>query len=137
MKAYFYIITLLIVFGCNQAGNKNPAVADSLIKPKADSNLSEITVKYSYQAILDSILAIPFISNSNHYIDSFSRHRHGIAFMVDSAKSPWLIQAGYNGKDRFETYHWLYVNPTNFDVKVYDVVNDVQLSIADYLKKDK
>ncbi len=140
MKQFFCITALLIVFGCNQSDNKKPATADSLTKALSDSNHSitgsSKAVYFSYQSILDSLVQLPFISNSNHYIDSFSRHKHGIAFMVDSTKTPWLIQAGYNGKDRFETYHWLYVNPANFDIKVYDVVNDIQLSVADYLKKE-
>lgn len=107
-------------------------VQDTLTAPAAVTTKE----KSREDKILDSIQKLPFIIAAHKNIDSFSHHKNGIAFLVDSSEKEWMIQAGYNGANRFETYHRLYVNPATFDIKVYDVVTDEKLSVADYLKKD-
>jgi hypothetical protein len=56
-------------------------------------------------------MKLPFVEKSNSYIDSFSNHRHGIAFMLDTAGNKISVLAGYNGPEKFETYYNFSINP--------------------------
>ena len=82
-------------------------------------------------------MKLPFVTKSSNYIDSFSNHKHGIAFMMDEPQEnePDIsVQAGYNGGERFETYYRFFVNPKTMEIKVYDPVEDKKLTIKEYLK---
>ncbi len=139
MKIPLLILSLAVVAtACNQqeAANKKEQV-DSLIAKKDTTVIKPVTKqKNKEDVVLDSILKLPFIIAANKNIDSVTHHKSGIAFLIDSAENEWKIQAGYNGSERFETYHHLYVNPATMEIKVYDVVNDEKLSVIDYMKKE-
>ena len=147
MKWFFVILSLctgclLLVTGCSTDENnkKEPPAATTVNNVQKDSIPAKPVVikeKNTGDKILDSLLQLPFIIAANKHIDSFSHHKNGIAFIIDSSEKEWMIQAGYNGDNRFETYHRLYANPATFDIKVYDVVNDEKLSVAEYLKKEE
>lgn len=85
---------------------------------------------------MDSLLSIDFVKKSNVYIDSFSNHKHGIAFLADSSNAnEILFSAGYNGPERFETYYQFYVYPATKQILVYDPANDAKLTLEEYTKK--
>ena len=82
-------------------------------------------------------MKLPFVKKANAYIDSFSNHQHGIAFMMDSlgkGEKDIYVQAGYNGEMRFETYYQFYVDPVTLEIKVYDVAEDIKIPLKEYLK---
>lgn len=139
--AIAFLCTGCILFfaGCSSNENKEnkQAAVNTEIKDTTPAPVITSRPKSREDMILDSIQKLPFIIAAHKNIDSFSQHKNGIAFLIDSSEKEWLIQAGYNGGERFETYHRLYVNPATFEIKVYDVVNDEKLSVADYLKKDE
>lgn len=129
---------ILFITGCTGENKQNePAAANTILKDTTAVTVINSTKKSREDKILDSIQQLPFIIAAHKKIDSFSQHKNGIAFLIDSSEKEWIIQAGYNGAERFETYHRLYVNPATFEIKVYDVVNDEKLTVADYLKKDE
>lgn len=131
--------SILFLCSCSNGESKQtePAAANTAIKDTNPAVLTAGKEKSREDKILDSILTLPFIVAANKNIDSFSQHKTGIAFLIDSSEKEWMVQAGYNGPERFETYHRLYVNPATLEIKVYDVVNDVKLSVNDYLKNEQ
>ena len=136
MKKYLTIIIFFGLTSCNHVKKHIEAIQnDSIPVNKKDSPIVSSAFNVS-DKIIDSLQKISFVMESNRQIDSISKHQHGIAFIIDSAEKEWMIQAGYNGKERFETYHRFYVNPSTMEIKVYDVINDERMSVADYLKKE-
>jgi hypothetical protein len=90
--------------------------------------------------ITAALLKLSFVKKSDKYIDSISNHKHGIAFMLDEPakdETDIPVQAGYNGKERFETYYRFFVNPKTLEIKVYDVVEDKKLTLKEYLKSQQ
>ena len=143
MRNFFALLLLICFAACN---NNSPAAKDAPAKDtlavvtKNDSVASYIhrfTDTTLENRITDALLKLSFVKKANTYIDSFSNHRHGIAFMLDSlgkGENEIYVQAGYNGEERFETYYQFYVNPKTLEIKVYDVVDDKKLSVKEYLK---
>ncbi|MET0393188.1 MAG: hypothetical protein ABW019_08590 [Chitinophagaceae bacterium] len=87
--------------------------------------------------IADTLRTLSFVKESDRYIDSFSNHTHGIAFMIDSSGEGITVTAGYNGPSRFETYYNFTVNPDNFEIKVLDVPSGDLIAVREYIKKSK
>jgi hypothetical protein len=89
--------------------------------------------------IYDTLIKLPFIKESNAYIDSVSNHKHGIAFLMDSSdiKDEVIVTAGFNDTDMFKTHYTIYVNAKSLDIKVWDGVSGRKLSIAQFEKKNK
>jgi len=109
------------------AGNKNLAPDTLLITP-AREHATEAEV-------LDSLRQIPFVAESNRYIDSFSHHKHGMAFLIDTVSDKEVnFRAGYNGDLRFETYYFFTVNPQNFDIRILEPISGDHLTLAEYQK---
>ena len=109
---------------------KDPA--PNYVHKFADTNLEN--------KITAALLKLPFVIKSNKYIDSFSNHTHGIAFMLDEPQGKETdisVQAGYNGEQRFETYYHFFVNPKTIEIKVYDAVVDKTISVEEFLKSQK
>ncbi len=142
MKLYFYSVLLISLAACHASPEqKEPVVKDSVTEvAKPDSAMTYIH-SFSDTALESKITAklmkLPFVIKANSYIDSFSEHRHGIAFMVNKPEqgdTELSVQAGYNGDQRFETYFRFYVNPQTLDIKVYDAVKDKRLTVKEYTK---
>jgi len=142
MKLYFYSVLLISLAACHASPEqKEPVVKDSVTEvAKPDSAMTYIH-SFSDTALESKITAklmkLPFVIKANSYIDSFSEHRHGIAFMVNKPEqgdTDLSVQAGYNGYQRFETYFRFYVNPQTLDIKVYDAVKDKRLTVKEYTK---
>lgn len=145
MKILFYMLLLFCLVECNSSTEpKAITTKDSLSRDssatKKDSELSYVhtfTDSILEDKITHALMKLPFVKKTNAYIDSFSNHQHGIAFMLDSlgkGEKEIAVRAGYNGDQRFETYYFFYVNPTTMEIKVLDVVNDKKLSVKEYIK---
>jgi hypothetical protein len=136
------LFLLLIFFAaCNNASKTDTVVTNDsvIIKEQTDSSIRYIhsfTDTALERKITTALLKLPFVIRSNNYIDSFSNHRQGIAFMLDNpvANEDISVQAGYNGDQRFETYYRFDVNPRTLEIKVYDPVTDKKLTVKEYLK---
>jgi hypothetical protein len=136
---YFFFISIVIVFvACNNAGNNNDT-------PAGDSAKKVISSRFIYrfadtvleQKITDTLMKLPFIEKSNSYIDSFSNHQHGIAFMSDTAGNKISVMAGYNGQERFETYYRFSIDPKTFEIRILDDLSGDFISIDEYIKKNQ
>jgi hypothetical protein len=143
MKQPLLFLLLLVTFtACNNNADEVTTVPkDSVVnkvKPDTAANyIHSFTDTVLEDKITAALLKLPFVQKSDKYIDSFSNHKHSIAFMMDKPEAPETdiqVQAGYNGNERFETYYRFFVNPKTLDIKVYDAAEDKKLTIKEYLK---
>ncbi len=145
MRTLLSILLLACFIACNSSGDtKVVTKTDSVItQPKHDSELHYVhhfTDTALETRIIDRLMKLSFVKKSNAYIDSFSNHQHGMAFMVDSAEAgdkDIFVRAGYNGDERFETYYQFYVDPHTLEIKVYDVVADRKMTVKEYIKSQQ
>ncbi len=142
------MLLLFCLVECNSSSEpKAIATSDSLSKdPAAAKKDSELSYVHTFtdsileDKITKALMKLPFVKKTNAYIDSFSNHQHGIAFMLDSlekGEKEIAVRAGYNGDLRFETYYFFYVNPKTMEIKVLDVINDKKLSVKEYIKSQR
>lgn len=142
MRGILFLVLLIAFTACNNSSKTGEAaVADTVvtkIQPDSSSNyIHTFTDTALENKITAALLQLPFVIKSNNYIDSFSNHRHSMAFMLDSAtanETDITVQAGYNGEQRFETYYRFFVNPTTLAIQVYDPVTDKKLTVKEFLK---
>lgn len=130
---------VLLVVSCNGPASQKEASTDTIVSrsfPVPDTRAAVPATPYATETeVMDSLRKIPFVEESHRYIDSFSLHKQGIAFLIDTISDKEVnFRAGYNGDLRFETYYFFTVNPQNFDIKVMDPVSGDQLTIAEYQK---
>ena len=146
MRKLFFLLVFFPFYSCNNDSKQvtPPEVKDTAaIKPKKDSAAAyyhQFNDSSLENRITAAIMKLSFIKKADAYIDSFSNHAHGMAFMLDSldkAESEIYVQAGYNGDTRFETYYHFYVNPKTLEIKVLDVINDKKLTVKEFLKSQK
>ncbi len=142
---YALVITMLVCFtACNNASKTETPVADSSVAQlKADTSskyFHTVADTALETRITGELMKLPFIKKSNAYIDSFSNHKHGIAFMMDEPAENGKevsMRAGYNGGERFETYYHFIVDPKTMEIKVYDPIEDKTLTLKEYLKTQR
>ena len=140
MRYYPLLFLLTVVAACNNSQTGEPAVKDSVVQTTTGSSAKYIhsfTDTTLENRITAALMQLTFVQKSDKYIDSFSNHKHGIAFLMDKpdAQEPDVaVQAGYNGDERFETYYRFFVNPKTLEIKVYDVAEDKKLTLSEYLK---
>jgi len=142
MKYVLYVLVLLSFSACNNSSKtEEVAVHDSSVAViKADTSSRYIhtfsdTVLQS--RITGALLRLPFVIKSSNYIDSFSNHKHSIAFIMDDPaanETEIQVQAGYNGDERFETYYRFFVDPKTLEIKVYDPLQDRKLTVPEFIK---
>jgi hypothetical protein len=141
-ELFFLFLLTTVIVACNNSTDKEAVVVkDSAVNtPKADS-FSNYIHSFADTVLEDKITAallkLPFVNKSSNYIDSFSNHKHSIAFFMDEPEANETdipVQAGYNSNERFETYYRFFVNPKTLEIKVYDATEDKKLTIKEYLK---
>lgn len=135
---YFLLISLLLtITACNNNGEKtNTGTGDSITLPAVEQKEEPLAPADKVNDIEDSLMKLPFIRESNRYIDSLSGHQRGIAFMRDTADGMINIRAGYNGPDRFETYYDFSIDPVTNEIKLLDPVLGDYITLKEYLKKN-
>lgn len=134
MKILLFSI-LLITMACNNKKQDSQEAATTTDTTAVTVPLNEVPMPVTKEAALtDTLLTIPFIIKSNNYIDSFSNHRHGIAFITDTTDQTYLVKAGYNGEDRFETYYDFEIDKNSGEIKVMDPVEGDYIPLKVYLK---
>ena len=141
-QALLFLLLLVTITACNNTTDKQTTtVKDSVVNTVKADTISNYIHAFADTVLEDKItsalMKLSFVIKSDKYIDSFSNHKHGIAFLMDKPEAPETdipVQAGYNGNDRFETYYRFFVNPKTMEIKVYDVADDKKLTIKEYLK---
>lgn len=135
MRTVFFGLCLIVICSCGQPKKgEEPTRNDTGYAPPATPPVG-IGMSPA-DPVMDTILKLPFIIKSSHYIDSISQHRQGISFMTDTLESTYEIRAGYNGPERFETYYQLSVDKKTLEINVLDPVEGDYVPLIDFLLKN-
>lgn len=141
MNRFVLIAAILFICACNNQDGPQEAPADtSIAATKQDSSsgfVYNFTDSALHDKITDTLMQLPFVKESNRYIDSISNHKKAIAFITDTTGTAISVMAGYNGVERFETYYHFTIDPKNFEIKIMDIASGDFIPVADYLKKNK
>ncbi len=136
MKKFIAFAVVCVLCSCNNGDESSITIATN-----ADSIANTQSLRKVYESNtgnnqwLDSIYNIDFVQKSNTLIDSFSDHKHGIAFLQDTTKNGEInISAGYNGDSRFETYYSFIFDPKTNKLMVLDPVSGKKMTIEEFRK---
>ncbi len=138
MRQLLLISLSLTVLACNNnRENTNTGTTDSLTSAMIDQKEESLVPADMDKTIEDSLMKLPFIQESNRYIDSLSGHQRGIAFMRDSSEGWINIRAGYNGPERFETYYDFSIDPATKEIKILDAILGDYITLEEFMKKNR
>jgi len=137
IKYTLYLLLIVIAMACNNNSNTTRPATDTLEKtPAAVADSSKIIVPIvTENDIIDTLTALPFVKESNQLIDSVSHHKHGMAFIIDTADKAYHVRAGYDREDRFETFYTFSVDKKTRAIKVLDVISDEMITPAEFEKR--
>ncbi|MEI9958512.1 MAG: hypothetical protein WDM90_19905 [Ferruginibacter sp.] len=132
IKYTLFILSIVCIAACNNNDKSNTPVTDTLNKQVTDSAKFAPLAKGN---VFDTLYTLSFVKESNSYIDSLSKHKHGIAFIVDTTADSYKITAGYNGDLRFETYYTFTIDKKTKEIKVQDVITGDMVTPAEFEKR--
>lgn len=86
------------------------------------------------------IRQLPEVIAADTRIRVLTNNMHGISLITDTDTIEdnlyFTFQLGYNGKERFESYFFFYVNRIDYsDIRVLDVINGDIIPIDDWRKR--
>lgn len=135
MRIILFVLCLLLL-SCNNNNKEQPALnKDTTIFTSNEA--ADNDAKPEVDPIIDTLMKLPFIIKSNAYIDSFSNHQHGIAFMSDTTDAVISIRAGYNGAERFETYYDFIIYQKTGEIKIMNPADGDYIPLKEYLKNNQ
>ena len=131
-----YLLLVIAVVACNNGDNKNKFTADTLPLHEVTDSIKLSGPVVTENDIIDTLIALPFVKRSSRIIDSVSHHKHGMAFIIDTADKVYNIRAGYDRDDRFETFYTFSVDKKTRAIKVLDVISDEMITPAAFEKRN-
>ncbi len=91
------------------------------------------------EQVLTLVANLPIAQRANKQINDFTQGRQGIALLVENSltrmdsQEYYTVRIGYNGQDRYETYHILLVNKQDKkDIRIEDVVTAEMIPIEQW-----
>jgi hypothetical protein len=138
-RNHFYLLVVsLVIASCNNSDKNAAAIADTLQKDSSAYIEQSIRVPMAKQNdIIDTLNALPFVKESNRYLDSLSNHTRSIAYIIDTTEKEYNVTAGYNGAERFETYYNFTINKKTREIKVQDVISGDMVTPKEFEKLRK
>jgi len=134
IKYTLFILSIVCFTACNNNDKNNSPVTDTLNKQVIDSAKFAPLAKGN---VFDTLYTLSFVKESNRYLDSLTKHKHSIAFIVDTTANSFKITAGYNGDQRFETYYTFTIDKKTKAIKVQDVITGEMVTPAEFEKRQK
>ncbi|WP_298827068.1 hypothetical protein [uncultured Capnocytophaga sp.] len=89
--------------------------------------------------VVDLVFTLPITQKVHNQISKATQGQRGVSVIVDpqktmnNAQEYYEVRIGYNGEDRYETYHILYVNKQDKnDILVVDTIEDTIIPLAQW-----
>jgi len=93
----------------------------------------------SEDEVVDLVLALPITQRANKQISEATKGQKGVSVMVEPEETIehgqkyYVVRIGYNGNDRYETYHLLYVNKQDrSDIRIEDPIEGTIIPLAQW-----
>ena len=91
------------------------------------------------EQVLTLVANLPIAQRANKQINDFTQGRQGVSLLVEDSltrmdsQEYYTVRIGYNGQDRYETYHILLVNKQDKkDIRIEDVVTAEMIPIEQW-----
>ena len=91
------------------------------------------------EQVLSLVANLPIAQRANKQINDFTQGRQGVSLLVENSLTDmdgqeyYTVRIGYNGQDRYETYHILLVNKQDKkDIRIEDVVTAEMIPIEQW-----
>lgn len=149
MKAITLLLAGICLFSCNSSKEKDSPPAETTTAPVTDKKEDTSSIPPvmpgtetnvdnhgSADPVTDVLMKLSFIIKSDKHIRSITNNKQGISFMQEKEGDIVYVKAGYNGPERFETYHDISYNTRIKEIKVMDIVEGDYIPLSDYLKKN-
>lgn len=85
------------------------------------------------------VLALPITQRANKQINEATKGQKGVSVMVEPEETIehgqkyYVVRIGYNGNDRYKTYHLLYVNKQDrSDIRIEDPIEGTIIPLAQW-----
>ncbi len=89
--------------------------------------------------VVDLVLALPITPKVYSQIKKATQGQGGVSVIVEpqeaieQGQKYYVVRIGYNGNERYETYHLLYVNKQDKnDILVVDTIEDTIIPLAQW-----
>ena len=89
--------------------------------------------------VVDLVFTLPITQKVHNQISKATQGQRGVSVIVDPQKTMnngqeyYVVRMGYNGEDRYETYHILYVNKQDKnDILVVDPIEATIIPLAQW-----
>ena len=134
-----FLLFITIAGACSNGNTGSVPVTDTIKKTPAivADSLKIVAPIVTENDIFNTLNALSFVKESNQLIDSVSHHKHGMAFIIDSAEAVYNVKAGYDREDRFETFYTFSVDKKTRAIKVLDVIADEMITPEEFVKRQK
>lgn len=93
----------------------------------------------SEDEVVDLVLALPITQRANKQINEATKGQKGVSVMVEPEETIehgqkyYVVRIGYNGNDRYETYHLLYVNKQDkSDIRIENPIEGTIIPLAQW-----
>ena len=108
--------------------------------PKSpEEKVEEPSSALSSEQVLTLVANLPIAQRANKQINDFTKGRQGVSLLVEDSltrmngQEYYTVRIGYNGQDRYETYHILLVNKQDKkDIRIEDVVTAEMIPIEQW-----
>ena len=89
--------------------------------------------------VVDLVFTLPITQKVHNQIRKATQGQRGVSVMVEpqeaieQGQKYYAVRIGYNGNERYETYHLLYVNKQDKnDILVVDTIEDTIIPLAQW-----
>jgi len=105
----------------------------------ACNSSNEVAAALTNKFIQDTILSLKEVKAKNMLIDSLTKHQQGISLIIENPtdqEPAFYIQAGFNGKERFETYFHFYLDTATKQIEIRDWALGKRVLLSNWRKQD-
>ena len=130
----------LSLTSCQNSSKSSSEGATPIEQPQSVTEAPNATKKtLTEDEAADIVVALPIVQKLNKQFYEASNGQRGVSLINEpdseevNGQEYYVVRVGYNGEDRFETYHFIYVNKHDKDdIQVYDPVEATIVPLAQW-----
>lgn len=136
MRVWIIISLVAILTACNNSSLPGQANGDKKDKDQVTKKEENANPAAGEDELLKDLLDLDEVKKADAHIRQQTGGKTGISIMKESdTNGESFIRAGFNGKERFETYFQFYINTRNKTIRIYDPVSDRKMTMEEYRKQ--
>ncbi len=141
MKKALYIFALIFSFSCTnqQTEEKVKGKENNKSSNHPETKTSHLDEKKQTEdKIFNLIYNIPEVKERAEYVEKQTNGERHLSMRIDETfDKTYSVVVGEDNGDAVVTHFTFEVNPKNFEIKNYDVINDTLISLSEWQKRRK